>query len=985
MNKWRLSVALTTVFLCFIGAFAPIFAQDLTVSGSVLDDRGKAIAGVSIKAKGVQAGGFSDKKGLWRVSIPNSKAATLVFSYIGFKPFELKVTESKSDIAIRMEEDVLKTAEIVVTGLATGIARTSLPNAIASVSASELLAAPASTMDQALAGKFAGVNISQNTGAPGGGISVTLRGISSIIGRSQPLYVVDGLIVNNDAVQSGIDGITKSTGVGSNRPQGQPSNRIADLNPNDIEDIQVLKGASAAALYGAKASNGVIIVTTKKGRANTTEIDFTQQIGASSVLKTIGSRVFTSEAEAKDFAGDLGVTLWRKNNGQFFDLEKELYGNTGLITESSLSVRGGSDKTQFFVGGLAHNETGIIKGTGYSKYSLRSNINQEISENVRFEAGINVIRSESDRGVTGNDNTGLTLGVALSQTPSFVDLRPVNGVYPANTINGNTSNPIETRDKFKNNETIYRFIASSKLFWDIFKIEGQSLTFVAQGGADYFTQRNKVISPANTQFEQGQSQPGQAINAESGNVNSNLYLNLLHVLETENQLSFKTTLGYQFENIYRNETVITTRNVIPGQDNLNRGASLEGYQFITKQIDKGFFFQEEVDIKNLLFLTAGVRGDASSINGDGNQYYLFPKGAVSLRLSQLDFWKDISGTINEFKLRAAYGQTGNYAVPTARFASLTTLNIDGGVGLINQTLKGNPLLRPERTGELEFGFDSYWLEGRLRLNASYYTQTVTDLVLQRQLPPSSGYVNQYDNVGTMKKQGFEVELGLNPVRTESVNWNFNVNFHKYDAVLTELKVPAFYTGGFSLAYGQYRIEQGVSPLAMYGLDKDASGKRIQIGSEIPNFQIGVNSSLTIARSFNFRFNVDWKNGGSVINLAKLLYDANGLSPDYQASIDRLSLLSKGTNTKFVDDGSYVKLREVALDYTFDRAALSGFLGGIFRSLRLGVSGRNLIMLTPYWGYDPEVSNFGNLSVGRSVDVLGFPSARSYYFTLAFGL
>ncbi|MCS6808963.1 MAG: TonB-dependent receptor, partial [Candidatus Kapabacteria bacterium] len=244
MSVQRRLLTFALMLMCACSMFLSAQAQDITASGTVLDDRGKPVAGVSVKVKGASAGSFSDSKGLWRIRIPNTNSATLVFSYIGFKPYELKLTESKSDIVVRLQEDVLKASEIVVTGIATGVKRASIPNAVGTISAKELIPAPAQTIDQAFAGKFAGITIRQNTGAPGGGMSVNLRGVTTLVGTGQPIYIIDGVVMSNDALQGGLDVITNATGFGSPRPQGQPSNRIADINPNDIEDIQVLKGGS---------------------------------------------------------------------------------------------------------------------------------------------------------------------------------------------------------------------------------------------------------------------------------------------------------------------------------------------------------------------------------------------------------------------------------------------------------------------------------------------------------------------------------------------------------------------------------------------------------------------------------------------------------------------------------------------------------------------------------------------------------------------
>ena len=295
-----------------------------------------------------------------------------------------------------------------------------------------------------MSGQFAGVNIRRNTGAPGGGTNVNLRGQSTLTGSTQPLYVIDGVIVNNDANQSGIDVVTAATGAGSSRPQGQPTNRIGDINPNDVESIEVLKGASAAAIYGAKASNGVVIINTKRGKGGPTKFNFSTKTGSSSLLRKMGHRVFSDYADAEGQYGADIAALGNDANGNWagndFDYEGILYGETGQLTEHTLSAIGGNEKTQFYLGGQYMDEGGIIKNTGYKKMSGRLNVNHRLSEKAKLSVSTNLVRSESDRGVTGNDNTNMTYGFSIGFTPSFIDIRQnADGSFPTHPLN--PSNP----------------------------------------------------------------------------------------------------------------------------------------------------------------------------------------------------------------------------------------------------------------------------------------------------------------------------------------------------------------------------------------------------------------------------------------------------------------------------------------------------------------------------------------------------------------
>ena len=385
------------------------FAHSQTLSGKITDsETGEPLPGAQVFVKGTFVGTTTDVNGAYSLDVDGS--VTVVVAYIGYKTQEVATSGGSGDFA--MEPDVLRQDEVVVTGLVSTVKRRNAANAVASVSGDDLVNAPTQTLDQALSGQFAGVNIRRNTGAPGGGVNVNLRGQSTLTGSTQPLYVIDGVIVNNDANQSGIDVVTAATGAGSSRPQGQPTNRIGDINPNDIESIEVLKGASAAAIYGAKASNGVVIIKTKRGRGCKTKFNFSTKTGQSSLLRKMGHRVFETYAEAEEQYGADVASLGNNASGSWagndFDYEEILYGETGQLTEHTLSAVGGDESTQFYLGGQYMDEGGIIKNTGYKKLSGRMNVDHRLSEKAKISVSTNLIRSEADRGVTGNDNTNMT-------------------------------------------------------------------------------------------------------------------------------------------------------------------------------------------------------------------------------------------------------------------------------------------------------------------------------------------------------------------------------------------------------------------------------------------------------------------------------------------------------------------------------------------------------------------------------------------------
>ncbi|MCB1041945.1 MAG: SusC/RagA family TonB-linked outer membrane protein [Acidobacteria bacterium] len=976
--------------LLFLGGYT--LAQDLEISGTVTSKADSLpLPGVNVSVKNTTISTFTNAAGAYSLKVSGFDSVTLEFSFMGFSPATEQVSASTDSLNVSLAESPMSVSEeMVVTGFATSVKRRNLANSVATVNAEKLDRAPAPTLDSALSGKFAGVLVSQNTGAPGGGISLTLRGVSTINGASQPLYVIDGVIVSNVEVQSGVNAVTAAAAAGSRRPQDQPTNRIADLAPGDIENIEILKGPSAAALYGAKASNGVVIITTKKGKAGAAQYTVSQSYGQRSIIKKLGVREFTAQTALETY-GDVGLEIF--NQGQFVDYEEEIYGNEGDIFETRFSGSGGNEKTRYYMSGNALSDEGIVKRTGYEKYGIRLNVDHHFNDRFSAEISSSFTKSVSDRGLTGNDNTGTTFGVSLSSTPSFIDLRPVNGVYPINPFA--QSNAVQTRDLMRNRETVDRSVIAGKLDWNVFETARQTLDFNITAGVDYFSMEHDARFPRALQFEQVSDQPGTAILGETENETSNLYLNLTHSLFTGGGISFRTTGGLQYERTDLNNVVIVGKNLIEGQFNLDNASAITVTQNRNIQKDNGYFIQEEINFNDKVFFTMGVRGDSSSANGDTDKVYTYPKTSISVRLSEYGFWEGIKSTISEFKLRGAWGQTGNLPPPFAKYTSFDSVNIAGLGGLLPNTLRGNPDIEPETSEELELGFDATLWDGRGSLEFTYFEQDITDLILFRNVPPSTGFTQEVINGGEMKTDGMELALNLNPIRKDNFNWTTGLNYYTYDSEITKLPVPSFTTGGFADFLGRYLIREGVSPTTIIGADqlpagpeRDAIEARGQVpyqplGNETPDFQLAWDNTFSFG-NFSASWLLDWKEGGDVINLTVLLTDLGGTTADYDAAQERLAGLGD-TTRPFVEDGSYVRLRDIRLQYDLGKAVLNDIVYGKLSHLRFSLTGRNLKTWTDYSSYDPEVSNFGSVAIGRSVEVTPFPSSKSVYFEISVGM
>jgi len=855
--------------------------------------------------------------------------------------------------------------------------RQNLPNAVATVSGSELTRAPTGTLESALQGKIPGALIQANSGAPGGGMQVNLRGVSTITAGSDPLFVVDGVVISNEAIPNGADAVTQAQAGGNPRNQDNPTNRIADLNPADIERIEVLKGGSAAAIYGSKATNGVVIITTKRGQEGYPQFSLTQRFGVFSRANDLGRRNFETLEEALSVYSDTALVTSLFQPGRTFDIEDQVYGREALSYETSASVSGGTAQTRYYVSGLVKNDEGIAINTGYEKQAVRANLDQDLADWIQLSVNSNVIHSRSDRGLSNNDNAGTSPYLVFPFTPNFVDLQggPEITDFPLNPFE--RSNPIQTFSFLKNNEDTWRALGTVTARMNLMAKPKHTMNLITIGGVDYFNQENDFVSPPELEYEPNDGQPGTVVLSKSSNLNLNLAVNGNYTYTPESDdFQATTSLGVQYENRSLDATRVLGRTLLSGQENPDQAASLSVLQDDRPVQDLGIYGQEEVLLfDRRLLLTAGVRADKSNTNGDPNKYFVYPKAAVSYR-----FIQPFRG-LDEIKLRGAYGQTGNQPLFGAKFSPDTTGTIGGIFGTLPGNRAGDPFIKPERQTELEAGFDAQLAGGRAELNFTVYQRNITDLLLEQTLPPSSGQeFRVFSSDSELRNRGLEATFTVSPIQSRDVNWLFRTTFFKNSSVITRLSVPTFQTGGFALALGTYQIEEDSSATQIFGTE----GK---VGDATPDFQMSFSSDLDFKR-FTLGFLLDWKQGGDIINLTEYLYDAGQNSVDYLeplvGGLARQDSINAGFTSAYVQDGSYLKLREVTLAYHLPESFTRGLFGSTVRYARLSLSERNLLRFTGYRGLDPEVSNFGNQAIVRNIDVAPFPPSRSFFFSIDLG-
>jgi TonB-linked SusC/RagA family outer membrane protein len=999
-------------------ALPAVAAAQGTVSGVVTDaSSGETIPGATVFVLDTNIGVTTDIDGAYEIELPPG-SNTLTFSFVGYRTQEVEVPAGTATLDVALEEDLLGLDEVVVTGLGTSVRRENSALSVETISARELAeVSQPQTLDGALNGKVTGAVVNANSGAPGGGINIRLRGITTINGNSQPLYVVDGVIISNDAVSNGINAVSEAAGGGNASNQDNPVNRVADIPPEDIEAIEILKGPSAAAIYGARAANGVVVIRTKRGSTGRTDVRFEQTVGMTTIARKLGARQFTEQTALDQFTTEPDEDATPEQIAQynasvdrirglfqsaqsvgFYDYEEALFGNEGLLLTSNLSVAGGNDRTQFFASGILKDDEGIVEGTGYEKQSGRLNLTHRLSRVFEVDAGANYIRSVTARGITGNDNSGTTFGVGLTATPNFVDLFPdADGVYPDNPFN--SSNFLQTRDLATIEETNNRFIGSGRITVNLLTSDTQSLQLIGIGGVDYYALDQLNLFPVELQFEDDDGLPGTSIQGRTTNLNTNVQALAVHAFAPRDQdLSFTTQVGLTaFDQDFDNVSSVA-RGLVPGQQNVDQAAALQTAQNRLFQNDRAVFAQEEVNYRDAVIATVGVRAEQSSANGDVGTFYAYPKAGLAVNLTNLGVLQ--SDAVDLLKLRAAFGQTGNTAPFGSKFTTFGTFTVDGSIGVSIGNQRGFADIVPERASEIEGGVDLTLFDGRVNLEATAYTKFVEDLLLLRQVPLSSGFGFETLNGGRLRNNGFEVGLSLIPVETDAVRWISRTSFWANRAEVTELTVPPFQAsgGGFGNTLGSIRIEEGESPTQIVGID---DGEVRQLGDASPDFQMSFFNDLSLGQRVRLTAFAHWKQGGDVINLTELLSDLSGTSPDYDANpetvIDPVTgeeeiitdgprrVASLGVSARpFVQDASYFRLREVRLDYDV-APSFYGPLAGAVQSLRLGVSATNVFTITPYKSYDPEVSNFGNQPVASGVEVTPFPSSRSFFVHVNLGL
>ncbi|WP_439583686.1 TonB-dependent receptor [Dyadobacter bucti] len=971
----------------------PMIIPKTEVKGKVSDESGGGLPGVSIVLKGTQRGTTTSTDGTFTLEI-EEKDAVLIFSFVGYLSKEVTVGALTTlDVTLSVDNKALE--EIVVVGYGT-VKKSDLTGSVSQVKAKELNSYPSTNVLQALSGRSAGVQVVQNTGAPGAPVSVRVRGTNSIQGSNEPLYVVDGFPLS-----------------GSNPTV---------LNNADIENIEILKDASATAIYGSRGANGVVLITTKRGKAGKTSVDFETSYSTQSLRKRLDMMnateyaTFYNEQAANDKMKPYFTQQQVDGFGPGFDWQDFVFRKAPMKT-TSLNVSGGSEKTQFSLSGSTFNQDGIIRGSDYNRYSLRANVSHAISSklSVNFAGTLTRVKSNAQNSQGGNRGGSLIAG-AISAPPI---LTPYNedGTYRVfgtaySFINAQLINPINFLNEQRSQTRGNRVLTNAALIYT--PIPGLTVKF--SGGIENSDDRTDSYTTNNFVNSQG-----------SASVSTSQFTSLL----SENTISYNKT--------FLQKHSVSAVAGFTYQDFVNTGLSGSGVGFLsntsqtydlaaanTPGIPSSFYTKSSLlsylgrvnyafDSKYLA--TASFRVDGSSKYSEGNKWGYFPSAALAWRISNEAFLKN-NTFISDLKLRLSWGLTGSQAINA--YATLNQL-ISGKTvfddALFTTYAPGTVLpgnLKWETTEQKDIGIDFGIIRNRLVLTADYYIKNTRDLLNTVQLPSSLGFINTIQNIGEVRNKGFE--LGVNAVVTNGAfKWDINTNISLNRNKVIKLYGGQDILGGFvdinTITDTRNILREGQPMGRFWGYVEegyDENGKiryvdqnndgtitvldKTYIGDPNPNFIYGFNSNMSY-KNFELTVFLQGTQGNDIFNTSSInntVDYANGLNmprevflnhwtpSNTDAKYPALSTTTRiNVSDRFVENGSYMRLKNIQLAYNFptQKWGVSWVQG-----IQLYASGQNLLTLTKYSWWDPEVnSNGGANSTAQGFDQFSYPTSKVVTF------
>ncbi len=991
---------LLTSLIFWILGFS-VFGQQKIITGTVTDKNdGLPVIGATVLVQGTSVGTATDMNG--KYSISAEPGSTLVFRYVGMKSQEVFVGD-RNVVDVTMELDDVGLDEVVVVGYGSAIKR-ELTGAITKVETKGIAEVPVASFESAIQGKTSGVFIEQASGKLGETVKMRIRGSSSVSANNQPLYVVDGVPITTENISNS---------------GNQPTSPLADLAMTDVESIQILKDASAAAIYGSRASNGVVIIQTKRGKAGATKFDIQYTTGISEPSRLVEwlnadqyLELFNESMENVSVDGLVWEWLPKEDiwemyvgstwdDGYDSDWQQEAF-QKGSLNRINVSGSGGTDKTRYYAG-LSYDDTkGILRGNNMNKMSARLNLDQQATEKFSFGMQMNVIRTEMER--VQNDNAFATPLQLVAQSPLTPVYDPETGELNTETIYYNGL--ISLRDE-TNNQTSFRSLANIYGAYTILK----DLTFKSEFGSDIYDLREKNFWGRKT-ITGGPA--GEAQNRSVRVINYNW----------ENYLTYVKTLGVHHLNLVGGMSYQQSNSI--GSDIFGKGFPTDDFTNIDNAAEVttyggweegtsylSYFARANYKINEKYFFTLSGRVDGSSRFGVDNRFGFFPAGSAGWIISQEDFMADVKDILSYLKVRASYGVTGNSGIPDfAHLALYSSVNYAGRTGIESIQLPSSEL-GWENTAQLDLGVDFGFFNNRITGEFDWYQKRTTDLLLYRTLPATSGHEGIWNNVGELENRGIEFALHSNNLSGKFI-WttDFNMAFNKNTII--DINGPEITPNGINYVIegqpiGVFKIVKyaGVDPDngdALYYISSDSDettnnynlAEKQIVGSPNPDFTGGFNNYFEYA-GLDLNVLISFVYGNEIYNGAGVYQSANGDWFDNQTA-DQMNRwqnpgditdvpqarLSYGNGTKessrYLSDGSYVRFRNINLGYTLPKSLTSHIK---MSSVRVYLGVQNLYTLTNYKGWDPEVNWVGagrstqNNNIIQGYDFYTAPQARTY--------
>lgn len=995
------------LFCILLFLLVPLLTNAQVISGKVVDEKGQPLPGATVAVKGTSKGTVTNNAGIFTLKdVPAN--APLLITFQGYENTTVDI-HGQANITVTLKADISKLGDVVVVGYGTQ-RKAASTGSIASVKGADITQTPVTNVAQGLAARVPGVQITQNNAAPGGNISVRIRGTNSINGSSEPLYIIDGIQISN------------SGGVSDVSP-------LSTINPNDIESVEILKDASSTAIYGARGANGVVLITTKRGKSGVTRVQLDMYRGLQNITKTLSMLNASQFAQLENDIYNSQIYTDPASLGKGTNWQDVIYRQAN-VQNYQAAVSGGSDKTQFSLSGNYFDQEGIIISSDFKRYSLRTTLDHTISQH--FKVGTSLLTSYT---INNNIPTGINsidgplvtqsiVGATLGAPPTLVPYKEDGSVYPfADQFNGRyreISNPVGLA-QITNRNTIRRTLAN---VYGEAKI-ASGLTYRASFNVDVGNTLNDYYSPI---YILGKAE----VNANSGtaakgNVNTT---NWLH----ESVLTYNRDFGahnIKFTGVYAIQSNLYNDNSINANGFPNDATTNEAVQLAVNRTVSSYRSKEALNsymgrinygYANKYFVDVTARYDGASKFGENHKWGFFPAVAGAWRIIEEPFLKD-SRLFSDLKLRVSYGKTGN----AGAISPYQSLALEGSgsnyqfnhiytVGISPSGIP-NVDLRWEKSTQANFGIDIGLFEDRLGITADIYNKKTKDLLFVKNLPLSSGYASITGNFASIRNKGIEVAANAR-LLTGRFKWNLNANasVNRNELLSLEGGVNEYVLSPYSvLRVGQplgifktyvfngiYQTGEAVLPgsgsrtggVKVADLNKDGQitgDDQTITGNANPSFIFGLSSNFSYG-NFDLSFFISGVQGNKVFNLSRYTFENGlggrnvlaGLANRWSAtnpSNEYASGYQGGrlpVSDRFVEDGSYIRMKNITLGYKLPAIKH-------ITSARLYISSNNLFTITKYSGYDPEVNSFGGSNTLIGVDNLVYPMARSFLVGLQVGL